>query len=143
MPNDKERFLAKVDKSGDCWLWTASLKSKGYGQFYYNGKNIHAHRAAYGLFKGPIPEGLTIDHLCRVIRCVNPGHLEAVTNKENVLRGNGPTAINARKTHCKRGHSLSGDNVYIQSFTGQRNCKTCKRYNQRGRRRMNPLPRRK
>jgi hypothetical protein len=85
----QERFWSKVDKSGPngCWLWTASARgASGYGQFYWNGSMVGAHRVAYELCKGPVPDGLSIDHLCCVRLCVNPDHLEAVTCAENNLR---------------------------------------------------------
>src|SRR5688572_16860021 len=85
--NDVDRFRAKVDRTGGCWLWTASRILSGYGQVRFEGKNQRAHRVAYALVKGPIPEGLVLDHLCRVKHCVNPDHLEAVTQAENLRRG--------------------------------------------------------
>ncbi len=106
-----------------CWLWIGSATDRGYGQFWFNGKPIMAHRAAYEIAKGPIPKDLVIDHLCRVHRCVNPDHLEVVTRGENVLRGIGPGAINKTKTHCKRGHEFTVENTYI--YKGTRNCRSC------------------
>ncbi len=85
---------------------------------------MKAHRWIYQYMVGEIPEGWTIDHLCRNTSCVNPDHLEAVTHKENVLRGFGPTALNARKTHCKNGHLLDGDNLKVEDY-GSRRCKLC------------------
>lgn len=87
-------------------------------------RSVLAHRAAYEAFVGPIPKGLTIDHLCRNTRCVNPSHLEPTTIKENVMRGMAVSAINSRKTTCKRGHPLSGSNLYLSS-KGYRTCATC------------------
>jgi hypothetical protein len=89
----------------------------------FNGKQIAAHRWSYEDAKGQIPEGMVIDHLCRTSLCVRPDHLEAVSNRENILRGSGPTAVNARKTICKNGHPLEG-NTYRQGTHG-RVCKTC------------------
>src|SRR5690242_3990108 len=100
------RFWSKVDKSGFCWLWTASVDHDGYGRFVVDGKTCKAHRIAYTLSIGPIPDGLTIDHLCRNKRCVNPAHLEAVSQKENNHRGTSPSALNIQKTHCIRGHAF-------------------------------------
>lgn len=119
----EERFWSKVDKTDTCWLWTAS-KSQGYGQFWDGKKMQYAHRVAYQFSGGIIPRGLVIDHLCRITSCVNPKHLEVVTHKENILRGIGPAARNARKTHCDKGHSFSGDNLYYNS-RNQRVCKIC------------------
>lgn len=81
-----ERFWAKVHKTDSCWLWTASL-TFGYGSFWDGKGQVRAHRFAYELLVDPIPEGLQLDHLCRIRHCVNPDHLEAVTNAENVQRG--------------------------------------------------------
>lgn len=84
--NDSQRFWQKVDKSGDCWVWTSSQWGKGYGKFTVKDVSIAAHRFAYQDTKGPIPEGMQIDHLCMNKLCVNPDHLEAVTNSENQYR---------------------------------------------------------
>jgi len=125
-PSAEERFWSKVDKSGKCWEWVAGIQSGGYGIFWHNGETVVAHRFAYEITVGKIPEGLTLDHLCRVRHCVNPKHLEPVTSKENVLRGIGVSAQNARKTHCKRGHPLSGKNLLVEQGGG-RQCRECKR----------------
>lgn len=120
-----------------CWLWTAST-TDGYGQMKVNGKYFRAFRLAYELFVGAVPEGLQLDHLCHTAdetcaggetcihrRCCNPEHLEPVTVRENLLRGRGFNSVNAAKTHCLRGHPLSGDNLYIEP-KGSRSCKTCR-----------------
>lgn len=85
-PTAEQRFWAKVDKSGDCWLWLASANRKGYGHIWLNGRYEQAHRYAYEIAVGPIPLGLQIDHLCRTPQCVNPQHLEPVTLEENSRR---------------------------------------------------------
>jgi hypothetical protein len=125
------RFWIKVDRRGDdeCWPWMAGLTRAGYGQFQPDRKtgqtHIYAHRFSYELLVGPIPEGLTIDHLCRNRQCVNPRHLEPVTNKENGLRGISVAAMNARKTHCAKGHPYSKENIYVFPSKGGRKCRIC------------------
>lgn len=111
-----------------CWEWQGT-SCKGYGYFCINGKNWRAHRYSYEYYVGKIPEGLSIDHLCRNRACVNPEHLEPVTSKENTLRGIGLTAQNARKTHCYNGHLLDENNVAIRR--NQRICKPCQVFNNR------------
>lgn len=91
-----ERFWAKVNKTGDCWLWTAALHRNGYGAFRLNGKVALAHRVAYEIGKGPIPEGMQIDHVCHRRHCVRPDHLRAVTQKqnlENLTGGRNPSGL--------------------------------------------------
>lgn len=125
-----ERFCAKVkfgDTPDDCWLWDGSLLN-GYGQFYVGGgtgKQCGAHRAAYELFVGPIPDGYHIDHLCQTRDCVHPDHLEAVTPRENILRGTGAIAQNARKTHCPQGHPYDEENTMRINNGRSRRCRIC------------------
>ena len=124
----RQRIL--VDSLG-CWRWTSHRDRNGYAIF--GKKRKFAHRLAYEAAVGPIPEGLTIDHLCRVRDCLNPAHMEPVTRGENVLRGDGITARNARKTHCHRGHPLNGENLDLCE-PGHRRCRQCRRDRDRNRR---------
>jgi len=126
----EDRFWEKVQKTEDCWLWTAAQIGSGYGQFRLGGY-AYAHRYSYELHKGKIPEGLHIDHLCRVKNCVNPDHLEAVSPGENLRRGI-RTNQHKGKTHCIRGHEFSGDNL-ILGKNGGRHCRTCTKMKRRER----------
>jgi hypothetical protein len=125
-----DRFWAHVEKTDSCWLWAGNIRSDGYGRMMFQSKRRLVHRIAYELLIGPIPEGLTIDHVwargCRYRRCVNPDHLEAVPIRENILRGNNTAAQFARRDHCNHGHALSGENVRVTK-RNERQCVTCKR----------------
>lgn len=123
-PTAIDRFWPKLEKTNDCWLWRAAIDRYGYGKFNLNGKVIAAHRAAWELLRGPIPEGMEIDHLCRVRNCVRPDHLEPVSKTVNCYRGESFAAENRRKTHCSKGHPLAGSNVRITA-KGYRICKQC------------------
>lgn len=134
-----ERFMAKVDKTDSCWLWTAALARGGYGVFRVDRILRPAHRWSYETFIGQIPEGLTIDHLChtRVAsecidsaacphrRCVNPYHLEPVTRRDNLFRGNSLTAKNSAKTACVNGHEFTPENTYLRADGSGRDCRAC------------------
>lgn len=110
-----------------CWIYRKRPTSRGYAQMKMpDGRQPLAHRMFYEHHVGPIPDGLTIDHLCKITRCVNPAHLEPVTQQVNTLRGDGPSAINARKTHCPKGHEYTPENTYAVK-TGGRACKACSR----------------
>jgi len=123
---EQERFWAKVEKTDTCWLWTAALNYAGYPVF--GNPQWRAHRLAYTWLVGPIPEGLTLDHLCRVRHCVNPAHLEPVTVGVNTLRGDTISARNAAKTHCPEGHPLISGNLWPSGVKrGWRNCLACTR----------------
>ncbi len=124
----RERFIAKftVNPKSGCWEWQANTTPNGYGLVKLDGRNQMAHRVAYELFVGPIPDGLEIDHLCRVRNCVNPEHLEPVTGRENKLRGLTVNAANAAKTHCIHGHEFTPANTGTDS-RGRRECKACRR----------------
>lgn len=127
-----DRFADKVALTDSgCIEWIAGTNGCGYGFLRLDPENdsrkCYAHRWSYEHHRGPIPEGLVIDHPCRNTLCVNPDHLEAVPERENLLRGISSPAINAAKTHCLRGHPLSGDNLRIYKGTGYRQCRTCMR----------------
>jgi hypothetical protein len=120
------RFLAKVNKTSTCWLWSAWIERNGYGRFWLDGRQQGAHRVAYELYVDPIPNGLEIDHLCRVRHCVNPAHLDVVTPAENVRR----MAVQRKpyqhqRDACPNGHAYDEENTVITA-TG-RACATCKR----------------
>jgi len=121
LPKQLEDKIIPEPNSG-CWLWTASLDSKGYGAVRVNGVLHRAHRLVYALLRQPTD--MTIDHLCRVRCCVNPDHLEPVTSLENFLRGN--RNGNTLKTHCLRGHAFTVENTY-QFYEGERLCRECQR----------------
>lgn len=123
-----ERFWEKVERAGpgECWNWTGWNGHKGYGRIWVDGAGRPAHRVSYELAKGPIPEGLVIDHLCRNPGCVNPDHLEPVTQAENNRRGIGITSVNLRKTHCIHGHAFDAENTMVDA-DGHRRCRACHR----------------
>lgn len=123
---DMARFLAKVDKTESCWLWTAFCDKHGYAKFSVGGRTRRAHRFAFERFVGPIPEGYEIDHLCRNRSCVNPAHMEAVTPRVNGYRSFSPMGVNHRKTHCPYGHPYDAANTYLTPREGSRQCRECK-----------------
>jgi len=119
-----DRFLARVEITEGCWLWRGAL-SAGYGGIGVGGKTVRAHRFAYAVLVGPVPEGRHLDLLGRVRNCVNPDHLEPVTPAENIRRGlTGEN--NAVKTHCPKGHSYDEANTYLTP-RGWRRCLPCAR----------------
>lgn len=125
MPEVESRVWKKIEKTETCWLWLGCTIN-GYGQMKIPGsakKRIYTHRFFYERLVGPIPEGLQLDHLCRVRNCVNPEHLEPVTGRVNTLRGTSPVAQRAKQTHCLNGHPLVGSNLINSKPTRQ--CRIC------------------
>lgn len=137
---DIERFMDKVspEPNSGCWLWLGGTNGDGYSNFGMNGGSVRGHRWSYEYHIGPIPEGLQIDHLCRVRCCVNPHHLEPVTNQENARRGAacGTFGTHSRsRTHCPYVHPYSEENTYTRK-NGTRRCRACKLVDDRARRKM-------
>lgn len=139
----EQRFWSYVDKSGECWMWLGGGRN-GYGAFSTRTNNVetshYAHRYAYEITKGPIPEGKTLDHLCHNRdescpggsdcphrKCVRPDHVEPASNIENVMRGKSPAALNARKTHCVHRHEFTAENTI--DYNGVRLCRACRKAN--------------
>lgn len=122
-PSLGELLLRHIDVDSDgCWLWTAKVSKGGYG--VVSGKSLLAHRVSYETYKGLIPDGLVVDHLCRVTHCVNPDHLEAVTQKENLRRRDIALGMATAKTHCPQGHEYNETNTYL-SPQNRRSCREC------------------
>lgn len=122
-PKALERFFKKVKfQESGCWEWTGSKIHHGYGEFRTQEESL-AHRVSYTVFKGEIPAGLVLDHLCRNTSCVNPEHLEAVTQKVNIQRGRRGFS---ERTHCSAGHEFTPQNTYLRPGGG-RQCRICKR----------------
>lgn len=117
----EKRFLSFVKKTAQCWIWQGTRNRGGYGQFTINKKGIAAHRFAYTFYVGTIPEGLQLDHLCRNTSCVNPSHLEPVTQVENIRRSEGISVQLAKRTKCSKGHDFTG------RHRGYRRCLVCHR----------------
>ncbi|HKF38799.1 MAG TPA: HNH endonuclease signature motif containing protein [Ktedonobacteraceae bacterium] len=121
------RFQSRIIKdTNECWIWQGKIAANGRAIFKVNGRSVYVHKWAYEHYKGPTPEGLVLDHLCKIPACVNPDHLEAVTQLENNRR---------MRTHCRNGHFLTVENTYLAK-NGNRICRTClkkrsKKYQQR------------
>ncbi len=125
----KERLLVHARDEDECWLWPGADSGNGYGRISVDGKTRATHIVAYELFTGTrVPEGMVLDHKCRNRACYNPKCLKPIPGVDNTLIGEGPTALNARKTHCLRGHELVGDNLITRVRNGRTNreCRACK-----------------
>ena len=129
MPERWWNLIRPPERDDDCWEWRTAKQRGGYAAFVVGSPASRvkwlSHRYSYTAFRGPIPDGLVIDHLCRRPWCVNPSHLEAVAHRENTLRGNGACAVHARKTHCARGHPYDEANTKFKK--SGRVCRTCER----------------
>lgn len=121
------RLMARRRLDGDCWIYTGTLNPEGYGHMSHQNRVQPVHRLAYEALVGPIPQGLHIDHLCRRRSCFNPGHLEPVTVRENLLRGEGPPAVFARRENCDKGHPFDQVNTLVRGDRGGRKCRACHR----------------
>lgn len=121
MPRARE-FWDLIEVTDGCWLWTGYIDRGGYGR---HGRHGYAHRMMYEMAVAPIPDGLVIDHLCKVRHCVNPDHMDSVTNAENSMRGDGPMAEKARQTHCIHDHEFTPENTL--NHGGRRACRECNR----------------
>ena len=136
----RQRLLDRINSKirvdpGGCHIWTGVVTSRrradGYGLIHVIDRMKLVHRVLYEIKNGPIPEGLTLDHLCRNRNCVNPEHMEPASLRENILRGCGASAVHARKTHCPRGHPYDEENTH--RYNGARYCRKCKRIRDRQR----------
>lgn len=142
LPSDVDRFWSKVDVNGPlppegvpggpCWNWLGGFFKAGYGQFALGRMPRKAHRVSYTINIGDVPNAMPLDHLCKNKGCCNPLHTEPVTYRENAVRCDSEVGKNSRKTHCKSGHALEGDNVFYYKPTpdrphGRRYCRVCRR----------------
>lgn len=119
-------FLSRTSPKGECIIWSRALNSKGYGVLSDGGRQVYAHRWIYERAIGQIQEGLQIDHLCRNRACVNVAHLEPVTCRTNLMRGESFSAVHAARTACPKGHPYSGSNLRVRK-SGRRSCVACQR----------------
>jgi hypothetical protein len=121
-----QRVLREAREQGGCWMPSLKADRKGYVRVKVERRSVPVHRLAYSLLRGPIPDGLTIDHLCRNPSCFNPQHLEPVTVQENIRRGT-QGQKQAAKSHCIRGHEFTASNTYRPPGKNERNCRECMR----------------
>jgi hypothetical protein len=133
----KAKLLTKIQVlDNGCWIYLGNTNDGGYPTWrpYPTSKVEYVHRCSYEIFNGPIPEGLEPDHTCKRRNCINPEHLEAVTRRVNVLRSDNPAGINARKTHCIRGHEFTPENTYPNGRDRKgRGCVACRNMRNAGR----------
>jgi len=130
-----EKFIQFEPNSG-CWIWIGSRNQKGYGRTSIAGRDEQAHRVLYEAAHGPIEDGLVSDHLCRLRSCTNPGHTEPVTNRTNLVRGEGIIAHHVQAEKCPQGHDYAGTNLIVKVYRDgrrERKCRTCKRSQDRTR----------
>ena len=131
LPDRLDKHIDMTEEGQGCWTWTGRTSKNGYGRILVDGREVAAHRLVYQVFIGSVGKRTKLDHKCCNPACVNPSHMEPVSNKRNTLKGTGPTAVNARKTHCKRGHPLSGRNLATRKTTRKgkpvqfRACRAC------------------
>ncbi len=122
----KTHFMASVNKTRSCWMWTRCKGPNGYGQFYYKGSTYGAHRASLIANGVSIPKGMCVDHVCRNRMCVNPRHLRVVTYQQNAVENSQSiSAFHAAKTHCLRGHPFDERNT-LRTFSGGKNRRVCR-----------------
>ena len=123
IPVERRLQNIEIDAETGCHVYLGDHHNTGYGRISVGGRQQMAHRVNYERERGPIPDGLVLDHLCRNRACINPDHLEAVTEQVNILRGVGPSAQHAAQTHCVNGHPFSIENTHL--YRGQRACRAC------------------
>jgi hypothetical protein len=125
------RFWSKVwpCPNTGCWHWGGTIHHTGYGSYWYGYRSVLPHRYIYEVIHGPLPPVMKVDHICRNKSCVNPAHLDAVTQRENIIRGMAPASVNAAKTHCIHGHPFAGDNLIVRCYGShpRRCCLECTR----------------
>ena len=121
------RFWDKVEITNSCWNWSGGKNKAGYGRISINHVMVLAHRFIYEIMESKIPRGIVIDHLCRNRSCVNPSHMDITTIGQNCMRGDSPSAINSRKTHCGKGHQYNDNNMRIDPKTKKKRCIICQK----------------